>query len=148
MNTAVARENWRGQVIDGKFPLLQWLGGSEQSAVFRTQLPGQQPQTAAIKLISSVPANAAGQVSRWQLATTMAHPNLIRLFHAGQCVINNTPLLYIVMQYAEEDLSQVLPARALSSEEAREMLLPLVDALSYLQDKGFVHGRIKPSNIM
>jgi TonB family protein len=28
------------------------------------------------------------------------------------------------------------------------MLLPTLDALGYLHDKGFVHGRIKPSNIL
>ena len=148
MNTAVARENWAGQVVDGKFPLLQWLGGSERSAVFRTQLPGQQLQTAAIKLVSSDAANAARQVSHWQMAATLAHPHLIRLFHAGRCQVNNTSFLYVVMEYAEEDLSQVLPSRPLSPEEARQMLPPLIDALSYLHEKGLVHGRIKPSNIM
>src|SRR5712692_9798524 len=120
MNTAVARENWEGQVVDGKFPLLQWLGGSGRSAVFRTQLPRQPSQAAAIKLVSSGTENAERQVSRWQVAATLAHPHLLRLFQAGQCQINNTPLLYVVMEYAEEDLSQVLPSRPLSPEEARE----------------------------
>ena len=148
MNTAVARLNWEGQTVDGKFPLLKWLGGSERCDVFRTQLPGQPPQAAAIKLVSADGGNAERQVSRWQLAATLAHPNLLRIFHAGQCQINNTPLLYVVLEYAEEDLSQVLPLRALSPTEAREMLPPLVDGLSYLHGRGLVHGRIKPSNIM
>jgi TonB family protein len=148
MNTAAARENWEGQVVNGKFPLLQWLGGSEQSAVFRTQLPGQPPQAAAIKLISADTGSAEPQVSRWQFAATLAHAHLLRVFQAGQCQINNTPLLYMVMEYAEEDLSQVLPSRPLSPEEAGEMLPPLLDAISFLHGKGLVHGRIKPSNIM
>ena len=148
MNTAVARENWQGQVVDEKFPLLQWLGGSERSVVFRTQLPGPQPRVAAIKLVSAEAGNGERQTSRWQAAARLAHPHLLRLFHVGQCQINNTPLLYVVMEYTEEDLSQVLPLRALSPEEAGEMLPPLVDVLSYLHERGFVHGRIKPSNIM
>jgi TonB family protein len=167
MNTAAARENWEGQVVDGKFPLLKWLGGSERSVVFSTHLPGKQKQAAAIKLISAdagdgegLPREGAGserisaggvgaerQLSRWQLAATLAHPNLLRVFHSGQCQISNTPVLYVVMEFAEEDLSQVLPSRALLPEEAREMLPPLLDALSYLHDKGLVHGRIRPSNI-
>jgi TonB family protein len=32
--------------------------------------------------------------------------------------------------------------------EANDMLPPLLDALSYLHSNGFVHGRIKPSNVL
>lgn len=147
MSTAVARENWEGQVIDGKFPLLQWLGGSEPSTVFRTELASPSPQKAAIKLIAVDPADAERQLSRWQVAATLSHPHLLRIFHVGQCRVNNVRLLYIVMEYAEENLSQVLPVRPLSPAEAAAMLPPIIDALSYVHDKGFVHGRIKPSNI-
>ena len=52
------------------------------------------------------------------------------------------------MEATEEDLSQILPQRRLTPEEAREMLGPVLDALSYLHGKGFAHGAIKPANIM
>lgn len=148
MNTAAAPENWEGQIVDGKFPLLKWLGGSERGAVFRTQLPGKEPQPAAIKLVFAEGGNAARHVSRWQMAATLTHPNLLRIFHAGEYTIGNTPLAYAVMEYAEENLSQVLPSRALSTDETRELLPPLLDALSYLHSRGLVHGRVKPSNIV
>ena len=57
-------------------------------------------------------------------------------------------LLYAVMEYAEEDLSQILPQRPLAPAEVTDLLPPLLDALSYLHGKGFVHGRIAPSNIL
>jgi TonB family protein len=148
MNTAAARENWEGQIVDGKFPLLKWLGGSERGDVFRTQLPGKEPQAAAIKLVSAEAGTSEKQIARWEMAATFAHPHLLRVFHSGQCKIGNTPLVFVVMEYAEEDLSQVLPVRALSPEEARQMLPPLLDALSYLHSRGLVHGRVKPSNIL
>jgi TonB family protein len=103
---------------------------------------------AAIKLVSPEAGNAEQQVSRWQMAATLTHPHLLRVFHAGQCKIGKTPLVYVVIEYAEEDLAQVLPTRALSSAEAREMLPPLLDVISYLHSRGLVHGRVKPSNIM
>ncbi|HSS98232.1 MAG TPA: TonB family protein, partial [Terriglobales bacterium] len=43
---------------------------------------------------------------------------------------------------------QVLPHRPLTSAEAKQMVLPVLDVLSYLHGKGFVHGHIKPSNIL
>jgi serine/threonine-protein kinase len=57
-------------------------------------------------------------------------------------------LLYVVMEYAEENLSEILPQRPLTPAEARDMLQPVLDALEYLHAKGFVQGRLKPSNIM
>lgn len=146
MNTAAAPENWEGQIVDGRFPLLKWLSGTPRSDVFRTQLPGKEP--AAIKLISAEGEAAQQLVSRWQMAAALTHPHLLKVLHSGQCKLGNTALAYVVMEFAEEDLSQVLPARALSADEAREMMTPLLDTVSYLHSRGLVHGRIKPSNIM
>ena len=52
------------------------------------------------------------------------------------------------MEAAEEDLSQVLPERALTAEEARQLLPPVLDALEFIHGKGLVHGRLRPSNIL
>jgi TonB family protein len=148
MNTAAVRANWIGQVIDSRFTLLQWLGSSASSDVFLTELQGPGSQKAAIKLIQADADGPNTYLSRWQVAATLSHPHLLRLFHFGRWQINTAPLLYVVMEYAEEDLLQILPQRPLTPDEAREMLCPLLDALSYLHEKGFVHGHLKPSNIM
>lgn len=148
MNTAAVRDNWVGRVIDGRFTLLQWLGGSEPSPVFLTELQGQGPQKAAIKLVPTDSTGAQARVSRWQAATSLSHPHLLRIFQAGRCQIHGAPLLYVVTEYSEEDLSQILPERALTPAETNEMLRPVLDALSYLHGKGLVHGHVKPSNIM
>jgi len=148
MSIAAVRENWEGQLIDGRFPLLQWLGGSEHSAVFLTELRGYEPRKAAIKLSPADAGNAETRISRWEVTAGLSHPHLIRLFHMGQCEINATPLLYVVMECAEEDLSQIVPLRPLTPAEAGEMLPPVVAVLSYVHEKGLVHGHIKPSNIM
>jgi TonB family protein len=147
MNTAVAPERWEGQTINGKFLLLRWLGGTGRTSVFSTEIPGLKAQKAAIKLIPADATNA-DQISRWQTAATLLHPNLLKIFDGGECEINARPMLYVVMELAEEDLSQVLPTRALSSQEADQMLAPVLDSLKYLHQKNLVHGRIKPANIM
>jgi TonB family protein len=82
------------------------------------------------------------------VASELSHPNLIRIFEAGRCELDGTELLYVVMEYAEENLSQILPERALAAEEARSMLPPILRALQFVHDKGFVHGHIQPSNIL
>src|SRR5579863_128574 len=143
-----AWKQWEGQVVNGKFHLRQYLSGGENSAVFLTEHGEQELQKAAIKLIPALPEKSDLQLSQWGLAAKLSHPHLIRLFEMGRCQLGNMGLLYIVMEYAEENLSQILPDRPLTPAEAREMLEPVLDTLAFVHGQGFVHGHIRPANIM
>src|ERR1035438_4578555 len=167
-----------GQIIDG-FPLHQYLGGGEDQAVFLTEYGGETPRKAAIKLTHADPESTESHLRRWRLASELSHPNLMGLYERGtwqlnlgqlnkvpllyvvmeyadedlsQVInlgqLNKVPLLYVVMEYADEDLSQVIPERELTVEEAKEVLEPALSALAYLHSRGFVHGHLKPSNFM
>ncbi len=143
-------ELWRqceGQVIDNRFRLRHYLGGTDDAAVFFTHLSDAQSQRAAIKFIPAGPT-ADLQLSLWRRVMQLVHPNLLKIFDIGRCRLENRDRLYVVMEYAEEDLSQIIPQRALGAPEAREMLEPVLDVLVYLHSKGLVHSRIKPSNIL
>jgi len=148
MTTAAIRSDWVGRIIDGRFTLLQWLGGSEWSGVYLTELQGPRSQKAAIQLIPADAGDAEAYIAGWAVTTTLSHPHLMRLFHTGRCQIDSAGLLYVVTEYAEEVLSEIIPERPLTPREANEMLAPVLDALFYLHEKGFVHGHLKPSNIM
>jgi TonB family protein len=136
-------KSWEGRTVEGKFSLRQWLGGSDHSAVFLTEQGGQK---AAIKLVAADDADR--QLSHWTNTAKLSHPNLLRLFETGRCEFDGQALLYVVMEYAEENLSQIIPERALDPGEVADLLPPILDALSYLQGKGLVHGRVRPSNIL
>ena len=148
MTTAAIRSDWVGRIIDGRFTLLQWLGGSEWSGVYLTELQGPRSQKAAIKLIPADAGDAEAYIAGWAVTTTLSHPHLMRLFHSGRCQVDSAGLLYVVTEYAEEVLSEIIPERPLTPREAKEMLAPVLDALFYLHEKGFVHGHLKLSNIM
>jgi len=137
---------WEGRSVGGKFPLRQWLGGSDHSAVFLTERPGGAK--AAIKLIAVEPGSAEQELTRIRATTRLSHPHLIRTFEAGRGQMEGDSFLYVVMELADEDLAQILPQRALAADEVSDLLPPLLDAISYLHGKGFVHSRIKPSNIL
>ena len=140
-------KRWEGQVVNGALPLLRYLGGSDHSAVFLTERVGGAPQRAVIKIIPAS-AGAEDQLLHWKQAARIAHPGLLRLFESGRCELEGTRLLYVVMEYAEENLSQIVPERPLTPAEAQQMLPPVLKALSYLHGNGLVHGHVKPSNIM
>ena len=141
-------KQWQGRVVNEVFELREYLGGSQRSVVFLTERPAKNPQKTAIKLIPANSTNAEVQLSRWQSAAGLSHPNLLRIFETGRCRLDNVELVYCVTEYAEENLSQILLQRPLTPQETREMLDPVLDALLYLHGKGLVHGSIKPSNIM
>jgi TonB family protein len=146
MTAAVIRRDWTGRVIDGRFTLLKWLGGSDRSGVFLTELSGPGSQKAAIKLIPADPLDAEADLAGWVMTATLSHPHLMRLLYAGRCQTNG--VVYSVTEFAEEVLSEVIPERPLSPRETQEMLSPVLDALIYVHGKGFVHGHLKPTNIM
>jgi len=148
MNAAEIRSDWAGQTVDNRFVLLGWLGGSGDCGTFRTELQGPGSQAAAITLISANREEAARRTAGWADSKTLSHPHLMKIYAQGRCETEGIGIVYMVTEFAEEILSQIVPERALTPEETREMLDPLIDTLSYLHAKGFVHGGVRPSNIM
>jgi len=136
------------QIVDGKFRLGQLVGRTQRTAVFLTEYDGQPVKKAEIKLIPADSVDALAQLSRWKQAAKLSHPHLVRLLEMGRCQIDHADMLYVVMEYAEENLSAVIARRPLEPDEARALLGPVVDALAYIHAQGFVHCRLKPSNIM
>lgn len=141
-------KQWEGRVVDEAFLLQRFLGGSDRSAVFLTQYGQGVAQRAVIKLVLVDPNKAEAQLFRWRLATKLPAPGLIRIFHMGQARLDDTEVLYLVMESADEDLGQILPARSLTPQEAQDMLLPVLETLAYVHSKGFIHGSVRPSNIV
>jgi TonB family protein len=137
---------WEGQAVDG-FPLRQYLGGSDHSAVYLTQLNSSGEQKAAIKFIPA-DTSAYAQLAKWRVAGELTHPHLLQLIRVGRCELANTNFLYVVMEYAEENLSEILPQRALEPDEVRQVLESALEALTYLRTQGLAHTRIKPGNIL
>ena len=141
-----------GQLVDGRFPLRRLLGVSPNSAVFLTDLPNQRPSEpapeAAIKLIAEDPDTSGQQLARWKSAAALSHPGLLHILHFGRCAMDGSSCLFVVMELASENLSELLPQRALSPEEASGMMAPVLATLDFLHEKGLVHGGVKPSNIL
>jgi TonB family protein len=148
MSQAGITSEWVGRVIDGRFALLEWLGGSGSSGVFRTELPQPVAKRAAIKLIAAEGSEADVYLAEWAKAANLSHPHLMRVFRSGRFQFGSLGLVYVVTECADEVLAQIIPNRALTPEEARQMLDPVIEALAYLHGKSFAHGHVKPSNVL
>jgi serine/threonine protein kinase len=139
---------WESQVVNGVYPLRRFLGGSNHSAVFLTQYKAGTRADAAIKFVPADASQTQAQLLQWGTAATLSHPHLVRLFDVGRCRFGGRDFLFVVMEYAEQTLAQILPRRALSPDEVREMLLPTLDALAFLHRNSLVHGQLKPANFL
>jgi TonB family protein len=138
---------WQGQVINGVYPLGRYLGCSDHSGVFLTK-HAARPADVAIKLVPTNRSLAESQLPRWKRAAALAHPHLLRLFECGGCQLDGLPYLYIVMEYADQTLAQLLLHRAMTDDEAREMLPPILDGITFLHGRNLVHGQLKPANVL
>jgi TonB family protein len=144
-----AWKEWEGQLVS-EFRLGEYLGGTERAGVFLTAY-GPESRKVAVKLIPVGTWDAAtieAELSRLNTARELSHPHLLRIFQTGRANVEDMEFLFTVMEYAEEDLSQILPTRPLQAEEVREILKPTLDTLGYLHEKGLVHGALKPANVM
>ena len=139
-------QSWEGQRIGGEFVLGKYLGGGDGRAVFLTE-DGRQ-QRVVVKLVMASTPGAALLPGRWAAASQLTHPHLAPILAHGSGRWNAVDFFYVVTDYAEEQLSQVLADRALTIAETREMLEPVLDALAYIHGQDFAHSHLRPANIL
>jgi outer membrane biosynthesis protein TonB len=139
---------WQGHVINSEFRLGRCLGSSDHSGVYLTRSAALDAADLAIKLVPTNRALAEQLLPRWKRASALAHPHLLRLLSWGGCQLEGLPYLYLVMEYADQTLAQLLAHRALAAEEARQLLAPSLGALGFLHSQGLVQGQLKPTNIL
>jgi TonB family protein len=136
---------WESQIVNGLYPLRRFMGRSNHSVVFQTEFKGQP---AAIKLLPEDPSSADAQLALWTRISGLSHPNLMRILDSGRCKLGGHPFLFVVMDYAEQTLAQILPQRALTLDETRELLKPTLAALAYLHRKHLVQAQLTPPNFL
>jgi len=141
-------KDWEGQVIEHKYRLQSLIGSTDHSVVFLAEYRNPEPREAAVKFVAADVPNPEQILAAWDSAAKLTHPNLLRILQSGKCKIDDRELLYVAMEYAEENLAGVVPQRALTAMEAREALNAVVDVLVYLHDKELTHGHICPANIL
>jgi TonB family protein len=141
-------KEWERRTVNGVYPLQRYLGRSNHSVVFRTECPAQGIAQAAIKILPAHRALSATQLSYWRKAAALTNPHLVRILDSGRCELGGHQFMFVVMEYAEQNLSQILPSRALTTDEVGDLLPPTLDALSYLHAQNLVHGGLKPTNFM
>lgn len=100
-----AWKQWEGQVVDHKYQLQQWLASTDHSVVFLAEVRDPEPRQVAVKFISADQVDRKQQIAAWKSAAELSHPNLIQIYGGGFCKVEDIDLLYVAMEYAEENLA-------------------------------------------
>ena len=145
MEIATFVDGWEGRVIEGRFPLLERLGGNENCGSYFTVLQGMHE--AVIHLISTNSAEADAATVQWQFAMSLSHPHLERILAEGRSVIGGKEVVYVVCERSTTNLAKTIESGALTADRARKIFGPIVGAVLYLHSNGIIHGHLNPASI-
>ncbi|MBL8684026.1 MAG: protein kinase [Myxococcales bacterium] len=138
-----------GTLLAGRFRLDSILGRGGMGVVFKGE-DTTSGQTVAIKLLNYEYAERPEVVSRFiREANTMsalAHPNIVGVLGCGQ---DQDGTVYLALEYLDGQSlgDRLVEIGVLGVVEAADILLPVMDALSFAHTSGIVHRDLKPDNI-
>ncbi len=132
------------------YQLVRKLGDGALAEVFLAQENGSDPLVLFQLLGPDISADRAAASRLLEDASAWAkleHPNLARQLRSGRTAEG---CIYLVSEYFEgEDLASYLKTHPpLRGEELIQLILPVCAALDYLHQRGVVHGKITPANIL
>lgn len=107
----------------------------------------------AIKRVKDYFANnpMIRQRARQEASLAFRHPNLVEMLGYCEYMPDRGPI-WIISKYVQGDDADkyvaTFPDSHNRAEKICRLIMPVMDALSYIHQKGVVHRDIKPSNIM
>ena len=138
-----------GDVLDGRFEILQVLGHGGFSKVYRV-LDDVEGKERALKLFDSAAGDEAVRREIGALRE-IHHPNVVEVFWAGKTSAGDW---YLITEFIDgESLDEFVSGkRNLRDREAVDVALDLLDALAAFhpdaEGRGLIHRDIKPRNVM
>ncbi len=136
---------YEGRTIGGVYPLTKLIRPEGRSAFFSTSNGTGSPTV--IRLIESH-FDGDEILMRWRAMAALNHPNLVKLKGFGHQVVDETSLVYAVMEPVDANLAEIVSERKLTVEEARELATSLLGAIGALHANGFVHEHVEASNVL
>ena len=137
--------DYEGRTIDGAYPLTKLISPEGRSAFFSTSNGTGVPTV--IRLIESH-FDDEEILARWRGVSELDHPNLVALKKYGHVMLDETSLVYAVMEPVEANLGQIVRERRLTVLETRQIATSLLGALQALHGHGFVHEHVEPANVL
>lgn len=140
-----------GEVLLGQFRIDEAIGAGGMGTVYRAHQMNLH-RDVAVKILHPELTKNPDAVRRFhreaKVATSLEHPNLVRVFLFGELPDNGG--LYLVMEHLEGRSLQELMRQegALPLSRALHLSAQLCEAIGAAHAKGIVHRDVKPENII
>ena len=139
-----------GQVIAGRYKLLQQIGEGGMGTVWMADQIQPVKRRVAVKLISLDRGNSRMILSRFeaerQAIALMDHPHIARLLDAGTTDGGHP---YFVMELVKGvSLTEYCDMHKLGIPQRLVLFQQVCSAVQHAHQKGIIHRDIKPSNIL
>jgi serine/threonine protein kinase len=133
----------------GDYELLEQIGRGGMGIVFKARQRSLDRIVALKMLLSDHfqdPVCLARFLTEARTAAALGHPNIVNVFHVGECVFGH----FFAMEYID---GQTLEAVLLAQKRAPVawavgLLITIGEAVHHAHGKGIIHRDLKPANIM
>ncbi|WP_437603637.1 protein kinase domain-containing protein [Sorangium sp. So ce590] len=143
-----------GALVDGRYQVLGHLGSGGHSVVYDARQI-VTTQRVALKLLRPEALRrsreSGSQEARFeremQVIAQMSHPNIVRLLDAGRLPEGE---LYLALEYVDGETltARCQRTKGIEPNEAKRLMLQVLDAIGFAHERGVVHRDLKPHNIM
>ncbi|WP_437971822.1 protein kinase [Sorangium sp. So ce260] len=143
-----------GALVDGRYQVLGHLGSGGHGVVYEARQI-VTTQRVALKLLRPEALRrsreSGSQEARFeremQVIAQLSHPNIVRLLDAGRLPEGE---LYLALEYVDGETltARCQRTRGIEPNEAKRLMLQVLDAIGFAHERGVVHRDLKPHNIM
>jgi eukaryotic-like serine/threonine-protein kinase len=138
-----------GQVIAGRYTLLEVLGEGGMGTVYRADQTAPVKRQVALKLIK-VGMDSRVVLGRFdaerQALALMDHPNIARVYDGGTTEVGQP--FFVMELVLGEPITDYCDRKRLPVRARLELFVTACHAVQHAHQKGIIHRDLKPSNVM
>ncbi len=138
-----------GQVIAGRYTLLEVLGEGGMGTVYRAGQTQPVKRQVALKLIK-VGMDSRAVLARFdaerQALALMDHPNIARVYDGGTTDAGQP--FFVMELVSGEPITEYCDRLRLPVRARLELFVAVCQAVQHAHQKGIIHRDLKPSNVM
>ena len=138
-----------GQVIAGRYTLLEVLGEGGMGTVYRAEQAQPVKRQVALKLIK-IGMDSRAVLARFdaerQALALMDHPNIARVYDGGTTEAGQP--FFVMELVSGEPITEYCDRMRLPVRARLELFVAVCQAVQHAHQKGIIHRDLKPSNVM
>ncbi len=138
-----------GQVIAGRYTLLEVLGEGGMGTVYRADQTEPVKRQVALKLIK-IGMDSRAVLARFdaerQALALMDHPNIARVYDGGTTATGQP--FFVMELVSGEPITEYCDRHRLSVRARLELFVAVCQAVQHAHQKGIIHRDLKPGNVL